>query len=97
MKRRLCSPQLISSKRKTNTKCNKLKPRSNNVSLSNIRTIIIRLANKHFSRIGILVNPGLILFFRPFHVAIQIELGKSIDVVLGVRTQGCRIVGATEL
>ena len=42
-------------------------------------------------------NPGLFLFyFRSFLVIISIQIEKSIDGVLGIRTRGHRMVGADE-
>ena len=40
-------------------------------------------------------NPGLFLFyFRSFLVTISIQIEKSVDGVLGIRTRGRRMVGA---
>ena len=45
--------------------------------------------------------PGLFfVYFRPFHITIQLQIEKSQDVVLGIRTHGGTIVsadGSTEL
>ena len=41
-------------------------------------------------------NPGLFLFFRSFLVKISIQIEKSIDGVLGIRTWGHRMVGADD-
>ena len=36
----------------------------------------------------------LFVYFRSFLVTISIQIEKSIDGVLGIRTRGCRMVGA---
>ena len=42
-------------------------------------------------------NPGLFfVYFSPFHITNQLQIEKSIDGVLGIRTQGRRMVGAEE-
>ena len=42
-------------------------------------------------------NPGLFLvYFRSFLVTISIQIEKSIDGVLGIRTRGHRMVGTDE-
>ena len=38
----------------------------------------------------------LFVYFRSFLVTISIQIEKSIDGVLGIQTQGCRMVGADE-
>ena len=38
----------------------------------------------------------LFVYFRSPPVSISIQIEKSIDGVLGIRTQGCRMVGADE-
>ena len=40
-------------------------------------------------------NPGLFfVYFRPFHITNQLQIEKSVDGVLGIRTWGRRMVGA---
>ena len=42
-------------------------------------------------------NPGLFfVYFRSFLITISIQIEKSIDGVLGIRTRGRRMVGADE-
>ena len=42
-------------------------------------------------------NLGLFfVYFRPFHITNQLQIEKSIDGVLGIRTRGHRMVGADE-
>ena len=42
-------------------------------------------------------NPGLFfVYFHSFLITISIQIEKSIDGVLGIRTRGCRMVGADE-
>ena len=42
-------------------------------------------------------NPGLFfVYFRSFLITISIQIEKSIDGVLGIRTHGRRMVGADE-
>ena len=42
-------------------------------------------------------NPGLFfVYFRPFHITIQLQIEKSLDGVLGIWTRGRRMVGADE-
>ena len=36
------------------------------------------------------------VYFRPFHNTNQLQIEKSIDGVLGIRTQGRRMVGSDE-
>ena len=44
-----------------------------------------------------MANPGLFLFiFVLFTLQFQHKLKKSVDGVLGIRTRGCRMVGADE-
>ena len=44
-----------------------------------------------------LANPGLLsVYFRSFLVTISIQIEKSVDGVLGIRTWGRRTVGADE-
>ena len=38
----------------------------------------------------------LFVYFHSFLVTISIQIEKSIDGVLGIRTRGCRMVGADE-
>ena len=38
----------------------------------------------------------LFVYFRYFLITISIQIEKSIDGVLGIRTWGCRMVGADE-
>ena len=38
----------------------------------------------------------LFVYFRSFLVTISIQIEKSIDGVLGIRTRGLRVVGADE-
>ena len=40
-------------------------------------------------------NPGLFfIYFRPFHITNQLQIEKSVDGMLGIRTRGRRMVGA---
>ena len=40
----------------------------------------------------------LFVYIRPVLIMISItQIGKSVDGVLGIRTQGCRIVGADKI
>ena len=53
-------------------------------------------------QVSLTIVPSLFFaYFRPFHITVQLQIGKSVNVVLGIRTQGCRIVvgadGSTEL
>ena len=32
--------------------------------------------------------------FHPFHIQIELQTEKSVDVVLGIRAHGCSMVGA---
>ena len=42
-------------------------------------------------------NPGLFfVYFRSFLITISIQIEKSIDGVLGIRTRGRRMVGTDE-
>ena len=42
-------------------------------------------------------NPGLFfVYVRTFLLTIKMQIEKSIDGVLGIRTWGCRMVGADE-
>ena len=38
----------------------------------------------------------LFVYFRPFHITNQLQIEKSIDGVLGIRTRGRRMEGADE-
>ena len=38
----------------------------------------------------------LFVYFRPFHITNQLQIDKSIDGVLGIRTRGRRMEGADE-
>ena len=38
----------------------------------------------------------LFVYFRPFHITNQLQIDKSIDGVLGIRTWGRRMEGADE-
>ena len=44
-------------------------------------------------------NPGLFfVYFRPFLITISIiQIEKSVDGVLGIRTRGLRIIGADDI
>ena len=58
---------------------------------------------KEFNRIRILkknlngpILASFCLFFRSFLITISIQIEKSIDGVLGIRTRGRRMVGTDE-
>ena len=38
----------------------------------------------------------LFVYFRPSNITFQIQIEKSVDVVLGIRTRGRRMVGPVE-
>ena len=38
----------------------------------------------------------LFVYFRSFLITISMQIEKSVDSVLGIRTRGCRMVGADE-
>ena len=38
--------------------------------------------------------PAFFVYFRPFHITIELQIEKSIDVVLGIRFRGCMMEGA---
>ena len=41
--------------------------------------------------------PGLFfVYFRPYHITNQLQIEKSVDGVLEIRTQGRRMVGTDE-
>ena len=52
---------------------------------------IVLMLTKLFFKWG---NPGLFfVYFRSFLITISLPIEKSVDYVLGIRTQGRRIVG----
>ena len=38
----------------------------------------------------------LFVYFRPFHITNHLQIEKSVDVVLGIRTRGRRMEGVDE-
>ena len=57
-------------------------------------TFGLAFTNVSFLKMG--QSRSLFVYFRSFLIIISIQIEKSIDGVLGIRTRGCNMVGADE-
>ena len=46
----------------------------------------------YFLKIWAYANLYFVLYFRPFKITILLQMEKSLDDALGIRTRGCRLI-----